>query len=161
MDKYAKNEQRRLLWWKNEARRQEQRGAENFSAIEIAPKISQITGLYCSKIRTFTQGPGARCPSIMITEMVMKIVITIIIIITILTTMIIMMKCSQGEGGPWLAIGELVALYTRPTCDPGPWPLLVKCWRRKIQINSCKLRPVNQVGGDIYSKRKLRLLAGF
>ena len=61
MDKYAKNEQRRLLWWKNEARRQEQRGAENFSAIEIAPKISQITGLYCSKIRTFTQGPGARC----------------------------------------------------------------------------------------------------
>ena len=60
MDKYAKNEQRRLLWWKNEARRQEQRGAENFSAIEIAPKISQITGLYCSKIRTFTQGPGAR-----------------------------------------------------------------------------------------------------
>ena len=59
-------------------------------------------------------------PSIMITEMVMKIVITIIIIITILTTMIIMMKCSQGEGGPWLAIGELVALYTRPTCDPGP-----------------------------------------
>ena len=63
MDKYAKNEQRRLLWWKNEARRQEQRGAENFSAIEIAPKISQITGLYCSKIRTFTQGPGARCPA--------------------------------------------------------------------------------------------------
>ena len=62
MDKYAKNEQRRLLWWKNEARRQEQRGAENFSAIEIAPKISQITGLYCSKIRTFTQGPGARWP---------------------------------------------------------------------------------------------------
>ena len=58
--KSAKNEQRRLLWWKNEARRQEQRGAENFSAIEIAPKISQITGLYCSKIRTFTQGPGAR-----------------------------------------------------------------------------------------------------
>ena len=45
---------------KNEARRQEQRGAENFSAIEIAPKISQITWLYCSKIRTFTQGPGAR-----------------------------------------------------------------------------------------------------
>ena len=45
---------------KNEARRQEQRGAENFSAIEIAPKISQITGLYCSKICTFTQGPGAR-----------------------------------------------------------------------------------------------------
>ena len=34
--------------------------------------------------------------------------------------MIIMMKCSQGEGGPWLAIGELVVLYTRPTCDPGP-----------------------------------------
>ena len=63
MDKYAKNEQRRLLWWKNEARRQEQRGAENFSAIEIAPKISQITGLYCSKIRTFTQRPGARWPS--------------------------------------------------------------------------------------------------
>ena len=99
--------------------------------------------------------------SIMITVMVMKIVITIIIIITIITIMIIMMKCSQGEGGPWLAIGELVALYTQPACDPGPWPLLVKCWRRKIQINSCKLRPVNQVGGDIYSKRKLRLLAGF
>ena len=45
---------------KNEARRREQRVAENFSAIEIAPKISQITGLYCSKIRTFTLGPGAR-----------------------------------------------------------------------------------------------------
>ena len=111
--------------------------------------------------------------SIMIVVMVMKIVITIIIIIVIIiitiiiiiiiiiTTMIIIMKCSQGEGGPWLAIGELVVLYSRPTCDPGPWPLLVKCWRRKIQINSCNLRPVNQVGGDIYSKRKLRLLAGF
>ena len=69
----------------------------------------------------------------MITVMVMKIVITIIIIIVIIiitiiiiiiiiiiTTMIIIMKCSQGEGGPWLAIGELVVLYTRPTCDPGP-----------------------------------------
>ena len=86
--------------------------------------------------------------SIMITVMVMKIVITIIIII-IITIMIIMMKCSQLEGGPWLAIGELVALYTRLTCDPGPWPLIVKCWRRKIHFNSCKPRPVNQ-GGGIY-----------
>ena len=57
-DKYAKNEQRRL---KYQAWRQEQRRPENFFVIEIAPKISQITGLYCSKIRTFTQGPGARC----------------------------------------------------------------------------------------------------
>ena len=40
MDKYAKNEQRRLLWLKNEARRQEQRGSEIFSVIEIDPKIS-------------------------------------------------------------------------------------------------------------------------
>ena len=67
--------------------------------------------------------------------------------------MIIMMKCSQLEGGPWLAIGELVALYTRLTCDPGPWPLIVKCWRRKIHFNSCKPRPVNQGGGYI-SKEK-------
>ena len=88
--------------------------------------------------------------SIMITLMVMKIVITIIIIIVIIIIiMIIMMKCSQLEGGPWLAIGELVALYTRLTCDPGPWPLIVKCWRRKIHFNSCKPRPVNQ-GGGIY-----------
>ena len=55
MDKYAKNEQRRLLWWKKW-------GAENFSVIEIAPKISQILVLHCSKIRTFTQGPGVRWP---------------------------------------------------------------------------------------------------
>ena len=27
----------------------------------LAPKISQITVLHCSKIRTFTQGPEARC----------------------------------------------------------------------------------------------------
>ena len=46
---------------KNEARRQEQRGPENFSVIEIAPKISQILVLHCSKIRTFTQGLEAKC----------------------------------------------------------------------------------------------------
>ena len=133
MDEYAKNEQRRLLWLKNEARRQEQRGPENFSVIEIVPKFSQNPVLHCSKIRTFTQGPGTRC--------IQPFPLTLFASVLKLSQMIFVMErtcphrewfCLQNCVRNWSKIHPIWSIYLCQACTWYEW--------RAIFI-SCEAKP--------------------